>query len=113
MTYSNEYYLKVMKPYREKNRDHITEVEKKRQARLRKAVLLALGEKCAICNRENLTTQLIPHKKDGKSHSRSYKYTLAHLDEYVLLCRPHHASIHRLKNEGRLEVMIEILQNLL
>lgn len=113
MNYSRENYEKYQKPWRAKNRQKVNDINRKGRERLRRAVIEILGGKCVICNRDNATTQLVFHEKYGKPHNRSFKYILEHSEDYILLCRPHHASIHRLKNEGKIDIMIDVLTDLL
>lgn len=113
MIYSKEFYEKYIKPWRKKHPEKVKQYNKEYKARWRNLVLYRLGERCVICNRTNTQSQLIAHEIHGKPHNRSYKRIFNQLEDYVLLCRPHHASIHRLKNEGRLEIMIELLIKLL
>jgi len=118
MTYSNEYYKKIMKPYREKHIDHIKELEQKRKAKIKKALITFLGGKCVLCNRKSNQTSLIIHEIHGKSHpnpltQEGISYIITHKEDFVLLCRPNHATIHRLKNEGKLEIMIVLCKQLL
>lgn len=113
-TYTKEFYEKYIKPYREKNRQRIYASDKLRREKKRRAIIELLGGKCVLCNRDGSKTSLIIHEVHGKPHSSdNLGEILAHLEDYTLLCRPHHATLHRLKNEGKLMVMLELLANML
>jgi len=113
-TYTKEFYEKYIKPYREKNRQRVYASDKLRREKKRRAIIELLGGKCVLCNRDGSKTSLIIHEVHGKPHSSdNLVEILTHLEDYALLCRPHHATLHRLKNEGKLMVMLELLANML
>lgn len=117
--YRRKYYQEHKDYFREQNRkrreqkgEYISEYNQKLREKQRRAVLDLLGGKCVICNRTDSKTKLIVHERYGKPHGTSYIKMLKHLEDFIVLCLPHHSMVHRLKNEGKMEAMIEVLQDL-
>ncbi len=112
-TYTKEFYEKYIKPWREKNRDQWNEYNMKLIRRHRSTLIDLLGGVCVICKRDSSKTTLIIHERHGKPHNTSFGYLREHLEDYIVLCRPHHSSVHRWKNEGTIEAVIKVLGELI
>lgn len=110
--YNKAFYEEYVKPWREKNSERWSEYNKRLMRKHRKTLIDLLGGVCIICRRGSDKTPLIVHERYGRPHNRSFKYLIKHLEDYVLLCRSHHASVHRWKNECVLEAVIKVLQDL-
>lgn len=113
MKYSKELYEKYMKPWREEHREEWSDYNKRLRRRQRRAVLELLGGRCVVCNRDSSKTKLIVHERHGRPHGASYVAMLDHLDDYIVICLPHHSSVHRWKNEGTIEALIKVLKDLM
>jgi hypothetical protein len=107
------HYEKYDRDWREKNADYWRDYNQKLRQKQRRAVLDLLGGKCVLCNRKDSETKLIVHQRFGKPHGTSYVRMLTHMEDFVVLCLPHHSMVHRLKNTERLEAMIGVCQDLL
>lgn len=115
MYYRDEYRVynyNSIKKWRANNYDKWRTYERDRKRKMQKALIELLGGKCILCNRTQEKTPLIVHEIHGRPHTENINEIMRHKEDYVILCRPHHAMIHRMKNEQKLEIMIHLLEKL-
>jgi hypothetical protein len=119
MVYTQANYFKYQKKWRKENRNWLNEQSRKRSKARHKLVIDYCGGRCVLCGRseEETKSALIIHELRGRKHpnpllAKGVSYILSHSNDFVVLCRPHHATIHRLKNEGKLCILIELCKAL-
>lgn len=69
-----------------------------------------IGDKCIICNSPDT---ICFHEKHGTPHIKSANWIRKHPENFIPLCRKHHAVLHRLieaKNSGLLEKLLELVK---
>lgn len=95
--------------WRTENRKRNIETQRKARIKKRTALITILGNRCILCNRELDETNIIIHEIHGKPHPNSFEYISTHKEDFCIICRPHHAMIHRFKNDEKIDILIQLL----
>lgn len=115
--YKHEWYMKNRNRLLKASRKSYQKHRKQRIAQImelynqRKNELLEkLGNRCFVCGKD-VSKRPIFHEIHGKQHKHeAYGYALKHTEDFVVMCQPHHTTLHSyLKYESEFKKLLELI----